>query len=63
MIANILKKEMEKSNGAARLVKVPPERRPNAKSLLTFEHEIAVQVGIDDSRLYRNSVEEEDTTK
>ena len=63
MIANILKKEMEKSNGAARLVKVPPERRPNAQSLLTLEHEIAVQVRIDDSRLYRNSVEEEDTTK
>ena len=60
MIANILKKEMEKSNGAARLVKVPLERRPDAESLLKLGHEIAVQVGIDDSMHYKNLAKEDD---
>lgn len=32
-IRKILEKEMSKSGGRAKLVKVPPERRPNKKSL------------------------------
>ena len=43
-IRTILKKEMEKSNGAARLVKVPEHMRPTAESLKKLEREISAQI-------------------
>ena len=35
---------MEKSNGAARLVKVPEHMRPTAESLKKLEREISAQI-------------------
>lgn len=43
-ISDILRKEMEKSDGSARLVKVPKNRRPTAESLRRLETEISAQV-------------------
>ena len=43
-ISRILSKEMNKSGGCARLVKVPASRRPTAKTLKKLEREISAQV-------------------
>ncbi len=43
-ISRILSKEMSKSGGCARLVKVPANRRPTSKSLKKLEREISAQV-------------------
>ena len=43
-ISRILKKVAEKSNGKMRVVKVPPEKRPDAESLEKLEREIAAQI-------------------
>ena len=39
-LRKILKKEMAKSNGQAKLVKVPQERRPDAESLKKIDREV-----------------------
>lgn len=39
-LRKILEKEMAKSNGLAELVKVPQERRPDAKSLRKLNREV-----------------------
>ena len=43
-ISRILSKEMNKSGGSARLVKVPANRRPTAETLKKLEREISAQV-------------------
>jgi len=43
-IAKIMKKEMEKSNGHARMVKVPLERRPTADSMKKMQREVQAQL-------------------
>lgn len=43
-ISRILNKEMNKSGGSARLVKVPSNRRPTSESLEKLEREISAQV-------------------
>ena len=43
-LRNILKKELEKSGGKARLVKVPANRRPTAESLRKLDREISSQI-------------------
>ena len=43
-LRNILRKEMEKSEGKARLVKVPANRRPTAESLRKLDREISSQI-------------------
>lgn len=47
-IERILAKQMEKSGGKARLVKVPSARRPTAETLIKLEREIAAQVSAND---------------
>lgn len=42
-IEKILKKQMDKSNGEARMLEVPQSRKPTAESLLNFEREVAAQ--------------------
>ena len=43
-ISNILKKEMLKSNGKAKVVKVPQHMRPTVESLQQCEREIFAQL-------------------
>ena len=43
-ISRILSKEMQKSGGSARLVKVPADRRPTAETLKSLEQEISAQI-------------------
>ena len=43
-ISKILTKEMNKSGGRARVVKVPSNRRPTADSLRKLEREISAQI-------------------
>lgn len=43
-ISNILAHEMAKSNGTVRLVKVPQNMRPTAKSLKQLEKQIQAQL-------------------
>lgn len=43
-ISKVLAKEMNKSGGKARVVKVPANRRPTAESLRKLEREIAAQI-------------------
>lgn len=43
-VRRVMEKEMAKSNGSARMVKVPSDRRPTVKSLQKLEREISAQV-------------------
>lgn len=43
-ISDILNKEMNKSGGSARVVKVPADRRPTAETLKGLEQEISAQI-------------------
>ncbi len=56
-IRMILKKEMDKSNGAARLVKVPKHMRPTAESLEKLEREIDAQIDSNRRMRYRSEFE------
>ena len=40
-----MKKEMEKSNGHVRMVKVPPEKRPTLESMEKMQREVNAQIG------------------
>ncbi len=42
--SKILHKVAEKSNGKMKIVKVPPEKRPTAESLVKLEREINAQL-------------------
>ena len=42
--AKIIKKEMEKSNACARMVKVPPEKRPTIESTKKMQREVNAQI-------------------
>lgn len=42
--AKIIKKEMEKSGGTARMVKVPLERRPTIESTNKMQREVNAQI-------------------
>lgn len=42
--AEIIKKEMEKSNGHARMVKVPFEKRPTLESTEKMQREVNAQI-------------------
>ena len=56
-IITILRKEMEKSNGTARLVKVPKYMRPTAESLEKLESEISAQIESNRKMRYRSEFE------
>ena len=43
-IIEILKKEMEKSEGTAKIVKVPKNMRPTAESLKKMDRKIRAQI-------------------
>lgn len=43
-VRRVMAKEMAKSNGSARMVKVPADRRPTVDSLRKLEREISAQV-------------------
>lgn len=43
-VRRVIRKEMAKSNGTARMVKVPQDRRPTLESLKKLEQEITAQV-------------------
>jgi hypothetical protein len=43
-ISQILNKQMKKSGGCARLVKVPTDKRPTFEALKRLEREISAQV-------------------
>lgn len=53
-ISRILHKEMEKSNGQAKLVKVPASRRPTAESLRKLEREISAQISANEAMRSRS---------
>lgn len=55
-LRNILKKELEKSGGKARLVKVPANRRPTAESLRELDREISSQIEANEA-MRKRSVE------
>ena len=42
--AEIIKKEMEKSDGHARMVRVPPEKRPTLESIEKMQREVNAQI-------------------
>lgn len=48
-LRNISPREMEKSKGSAKLVKVPTNRRPTAASLRKLDKEIASQIRANDA--------------
>ncbi len=53
-IRKILSKEMSKSGGSARLVKVPANRRPTAETLEKFEREISAQISANEAMRSRS---------
>ena len=56
-ISTIFKKEMEKSGGTAKLVKVPEHMRPTAKTLEKLEREISAQIESNRRMRYRSEFE------
>lgn len=56
-IIDVLKKEVEKSGGKVRVVKVPPERRPTAESLAKLEAEISAQIRVNEEMRRRSYIE------
>ena len=56
-ISTILRKEMEKSNGAAKLVKEPKHMRPTAETLEKLEREISAQIESNRRMRYRSEFE------
>ena len=59
-ISKILRKEMEKSNGAVRLVEVPKKMKPTAESLEQLEREISVKIESNRRMRYRSEFESKD---
>lgn len=55
-IRRILEKEMFKSGGKAKLVKVPVSRRPTAETLIKLEREIAAQVNANEAMRSRSMI-------
>lgn len=53
-ISKILQKEMNKSNGNAKLVKVPMNRHPTAESLKKLEREISAQIAANEAMRSRS---------
>ncbi len=53
-ISRILTKEMEKSGGKAKLVKVPASKRPTAESLRKLEREISAQISANEAMRSRS---------
>lgn len=53
-ISDILKKEMDKSNGQAKVVKVPKEMRPTYESLKKLETKIGAQIQANNDMRYRS---------
>ena len=53
-LRNILAKEISKSGGKARIVKVPEDRRPTAMSLKKLDKEIAAQISANDAMRSRS---------
>ena len=56
-IIDVLEKEVEKSGGKVRVVKVPPERRPTAESLAKLEAEISAQIRVNEEMRRRSYIE------
>lgn len=54
----ILEKAMNRSNGKAKIVDVPAERKPNHQQLKKLDTEILAQVGIYNSKLKENEQNE-----
>ena len=53
-ISEVLSKELGKSDGAARLVKVPENRRPTASTMKDFETEVSAQVSANEAMRSRS---------
>ena len=56
-IIDVLEKEVEKSGGKVRVVKVPPERPPTAESLSKLETEISAQIRVNEEMRRRSYIE------
>ena len=56
-IIDVLEKEVEKSGGKVRVVKVPPERRPTAESLSKLQTEISAQIRVNEEMRRRSYIE------
>ena len=53
-ISKVIEKEMQKSGGRVRVVKVPVSKRPTASALETLEREIASQVSANEAMSNRS---------
>ena len=53
-ISRVIEKEMQKSGGRVRVVKVPANKRPTASALAKLEREIASQVSANEAMSNRS---------
>lgn len=53
-ISRVIEKEMQKSGGRVKVVKVPANRRPTASALTRLEREIASQVSANEAMSNRS---------
>ncbi|MBO5199066.1 MAG: hypothetical protein J6B85_11180 [Lachnospiraceae bacterium] len=53
-ISRMIEKEMDKSGGRVRIVKVPASKRPTAESLKKLDREIAAQVSANEAMSNRS---------
>lgn len=55
-VKRIIAKEMGKSNGSARMVKVPQARRPTVESLQKLRREVSAQVNANEIMRSRSMI-------
>lgn len=55
-IRRMIERLAEESNGKIRIVEVPSEKRPTAKSLAKLEREIQAQIDENDAMRYRSYI-------
>lgn len=53
-ISDIIKNEMNKSDGRVKVVKVPADRKPTAESLRKLEREISAQISANEAMRNRS---------
>lgn len=58
-ISKVIRREMAKSGGKIRVVKVPKERRPTAESLRKLDMEINSQIAANEAMRHRSWINAE----
>lgn len=56
IVNRMIRRAAEESNGKIRIVRVPPEKRPTAKSLKNLDREINARLDANDAMSHRSYI-------